>query len=71
MRKTFAIAAILALSACSDGTKQELACTGATIQTAAHGDFSQWVLPAFVPGKHLAAGDYAACMPTPVTPWGK
>ena len=52
-------------------TKAELACTWQTIDMARKGDWSQWVLPDFVPGPHKRAGEWADCMPRPVTPWGK
>ncbi len=41
-----------------DATKAALACTGRTIQEASHGDFSGWVLPQWVPGTHLKAGQW-------------
>jgi len=41
----------------------QLRCTWFTLQQAAQGDFSQWVLPDFVPGRHLRAGDYPDCPP--------
>lgn len=71
MKKVLAIVSLCALAACSDGTKQELACTGETIKMAFNGDFSQWALPDFIPGNHLKGGEYAACMPKPVNPWQK
>jgi hypothetical protein len=51
---------VLALAACSgfETQKKMLACTGATIQQAAHGDFSGWVLPAFVGGRHMRPGQW-------------
>ena len=64
--KTAAIIALLALSACSyvpAVTKQQVACTGATVREAARGDFSRWVLPDWVPGRHLRAGERVDCMP--------
>lgn len=39
-------------------TLDAMGCTGAGIAAAASGDFSAWVLPSWVPGKHLAAGQY-------------
>ena len=41
-----------------EAQKAALRCTGATISEAASGDFSRWVLPSWVPGKHLRAGQY-------------
>lgn len=41
-----------------DATKAALACTGQTIGEAVKGDFSHWVLPAFIPGNHLRAGQW-------------
>lgn len=55
-----AVAAIPAHAA-EYGTKATLdamGCTGAGIAQAAHGDFSAWVLPDFIGGKHLRAGQY-------------
>lgn len=43
--------------------KQEVACTVQTVREAVRGDFSNWVLPDFIPGKHLRAGQWAPCMP--------
>ena len=40
----------------------QLRCTWLTLQQAARGDFSQWVLPDFVPGPHLRAGEYPECL---------
>jgi len=50
-----------------DAQKAALACTGRTITEAFNGDFSGWVLPAWVPGKHLRAGQYLteACQVKP------
>lgn len=64
--KTVAIIALLALGACSAlpaATRTQLACTGSTITEASRGDFSRWVLPDFVPGRHLRAGQRVDCMP--------
>jgi len=41
----------------------QLRCTWLTLQQAVRGDFSQWVLPDFVPGPHLRAGEYPDCLP--------
>lgn len=41
-----------------DATKAALACTGQTVQEAARGDFSHWVLPAFIGAKSLRAGQW-------------
>ena len=41
----------------------QLRCTWLTLQQAARGDFSQWVLPDFVPGPHLRAGEFSDCLP--------
>lgn len=41
-----------------DAQKAALACTGRTITEAFNGDFSGWVLPSWVPGKHLRAGQW-------------
>jgi hypothetical protein len=51
---------LLALAACSDMETQKkmLACTGTTIQQAAHGDFSGWVLPSFVGGRPMRPGQW-------------
>ena len=60
------LAALLALTACGAAVaplKQEVACTTATVREAARGDFSRWVLPAWVPGRHLRAGERVDCMP--------
>jgi len=40
----------------------QLRCTWLTLQQAARGDFSQWVLPDFVPGPHLHAGEFPDCV---------
>lgn len=51
----------LPASATEYGTKATLdamGCTGAGIAAAFNGDFSAWVLPDFIPGKHLRAGQY-------------
>ena len=64
--KAIILAAGLALaaspaSAAEYGTKATLdamGCTGAGIGAAFSGDFSAWVLPDFIPGKHLRAGQY-------------
>ena len=63
MKSLFLAAAILAAPSAhaaygADATKAALACTGRTIQEAAHGDFSGWVLPQWVPGNHLRAGQW-------------
>jgi len=41
----------------------QLRCTWLTLQQAARGDFSQWVLPDLVPGRHLQAGEFPDCLP--------
>jgi hypothetical protein len=41
----------------------QLRCTWLTLQQAARGDFSQWVPPDFVPGRHLRAGEFPDCLP--------
>jgi len=41
----------------------QLRCTWLTLQQAARGDFSQWVLPDFVPGSHLRTGELPTCLP--------
>lgn len=58
-------AALVALSAPASarefGVKAQLdamGCTGAGIAQAVNGDFSAWVLPGFIPGNHLRAGQY-------------
>lgn len=64
--KALLIAATLAAlsapaSAREYGVKAQLdamGCTGAGIAQAVHGDFSHWVLPNFIPGNHLRAGQY-------------
>jgi hypothetical protein len=40
----------------------QLRCTWLTLQQAVRGDFSQWVLPDFVPGRHLRAGELPECL---------
>jgi len=39
-----------------------ISCTAGDIGDAAQGDFKDWVLPGFVPGKHLAAGQWTEPM---------
>lgn len=39
-------------------TLDAMGCTGAGIAQAVNGDFSAWVLPDFIGGKHLRAGQY-------------
>lgn len=42
-----------------DAQGRALNCTGSTIrQAVVNGDFSKWVLPGFIPGKHLRAGQW-------------
>jgi len=41
-----------------DAQKRALDCTGDTIRQASGGSFRNWVLPDFIPGKHLRAGQY-------------
>jgi len=41
-----------------DAQKAALVCTGQTISEATKGDFSHWVLPGFIPGNHLRAGQW-------------
>lgn len=46
------------------GTKpmvEGLKCVGSDIGAAFSGDFSNWVLPDFIGGRHLRAGDVSAC----------
>lgn len=53
--------ASLPANATEYGVKPQLdamGCTGAGIAAAFSGDFSAWVLPSWVRGKHLAAGQY-------------
>jgi len=40
----------------------QLRCTWLTLQQAARGDFSQWVLPDLVPSRHLQAGELPDCL---------
>lgn len=59
----FAVALLVSTSAGAveygiDVQKRMIVCTGATIKEAANLDFSRWVLPAWMPGKHLRAGQY-------------
>jgi len=37
---------------------ESMGCTGSAIAHAFRGDFSAWVLPNFIPGNHLRAGQY-------------
>ena len=61
-------AAVLLLGACSQipgyppKQAQDDACFIQTVKEAGSGDFSNWVLPAFVPGKHLVVGQAVPCM---------
>ena len=41
-----------------DKALNSMGCAGAGIGAAFRGDFSQWVLPSFIPGNHLRAGQY-------------
>lgn len=67
MRKLI-IAAPLFFAACSNipgypaAQAQNDQCFIQTVKEAVRGDFSNWVLPDFVPGKHLSAGQKAPCM---------
>jgi len=63
--RIIALAAILAAGSVPahaaygiDAQKAALACTGTTISEAFRGDFSHWVLPSFIPGNHLKAGQW-------------
>ncbi len=59
---------ILALSACANipgyppAAAQNERCFVQTVKEAFDGNFSNWVLPDFVPGTHLKAGQLAPCM---------
>lgn len=59
---------ILALSACANipgyppAAAQNERCFVQTVKEAFGGNFSNWVLPDFVPGAHLKAGQLAPCM---------
>ena len=53
--------AIAPASATDYGWKAQLdamGCTGAGIGQAFRGDFSQWVLPSFIGGTHMKAGQW-------------
>ena len=63
------VVAKAAMAADLSVTQAELACTLQTLDMARKGDWSQWVLPDFVPGPHKHAGEWADCMPRPVTIW--
>ena len=41
-----------------EAQKRALSCAGSTIRQATQGDFSKWVLPDFIPGNHLRAGQW-------------
>ena len=64
--KAFILAGLLACaaiptSAAEYGVKPQLdamGCTGSGIAQAFRGDFSRWVLPDFIGGNHLRAGQY-------------
>jgi hypothetical protein len=63
MKSLFLAAAILAAPSAHaaygvDATKSALSCTGRTMSEAFNGDFSGWVLPSWVPGTHLKAGQW-------------
>lgn len=66
--KTLILTAALAVasipaSAAEYGVKPALdamGCAGSGIAQAFRGDFSNWVLPDFIGGKHLRAGQYIA-----------
>lgn len=64
MKTTLLLVALLALPSAAqagygmDAQKRALSCTGDTLRQAFGGNFSGWVLPDFVPGKHLRAGQF-------------
>lgn len=64
MKTIILAAAILALPFTAqagygiDAQRRALECTGKTISQASRGNFSNWVLPEFIGGTHLRAGQY-------------
>ncbi len=64
MKALILAAALLALPVAAhagyglEAQKRALSCTGDTIRQAYGLDFRNWVLPDFVPGNHLRAGQY-------------
>lgn len=57
MKLLLPLFALVALAGCETQHKMN-ACFGATVQQAFAGDFSGWVLPEFIPGRHMRAGQY-------------
>lgn len=61
----FVVLGVLSLAGCGfnpEPVKQNMVCFKDTIVQAAHGDFSQWTLPKFVPGNHHVPPQIADCM---------
>ena len=62
------LAALVLLAGCGNipgyppKQAQDDACFIQTVKEASGGDFSNWVLPVFVPGKHLVVGQAVPCM---------
>lgn len=59
--KIFVILGLGLLAGCS-AVQKDLTCLKQTTTQALHGDFSDIVLPQFVPGTHLQAGQISSCM---------
>ena len=68
MNKILLAVAVLSLGACANipgyppAQAQDDACFLATSKQALAGDFHDIVLPSWVPGVHLAAGQVSSCM---------
>jgi hypothetical protein len=68
LMRTLIVASLLGLAACANipgyppAQAQNDKCFYQTVKEAFNGDFSNWVLPDFIGGKHLKAGQVAPCM---------